>query len=108
MYSSWYILCAYYVGWLLAGLEWKHVETIIRNKLKTNSASCWSYYTDFFHQYYNNEMPANNATGRHQFHLCLWLPQTTLLMILYYTLQTGMDALRSHLIRPASEYFEMS
>jgi hypothetical protein len=40
------IFCEYYVGWLLAGLEWKHVEAINRNELKENSASCLFYYTE--------------------------------------------------------------
>jgi hypothetical protein len=61
------IFRAYYVSWLLQALEWsstkntnliyntswwwackcsKHVDGINRNKLKANSASFWSYYTD--------------------------------------------------------------
>jgi hypothetical protein len=47
MYNNWYIFCACNVGWLQAGLECsKHVEAINRNKLKANSASCWSCCTD--------------------------------------------------------------
>jgi hypothetical protein len=44
------IFCTFYVSWLLAGLKWnkysKHVDAINKNKLKVNSVSCWSYYTD--------------------------------------------------------------
>jgi hypothetical protein len=62
VYTTISIFCACYVSWLLAGLEWnqytngcicsaswwwanrclKNVEAINRNKLKANSASCWS------------------------------------------------------------------
>jgi hypothetical protein len=31
---------------------WKHVEAINRNKLKTNGASCWSYYADIQNRFY--------------------------------------------------------
>jgi hypothetical protein len=33
-------------SWWWANRCSKHVEAINRNKLKANSASCWSYYTD--------------------------------------------------------------
>jgi hypothetical protein len=66
MYSSWYIFGRYYVGWLPADLRHtkiyqllyiqhllmiskkcsKYVEAVNRNKLKVNSASCWSSYSE--------------------------------------------------------------
>jgi hypothetical protein len=57
------MFCACYVGWLLVGTKYtnrciysasswwayrclKHVQAVNHNKLKTNSASCWSCCTD--------------------------------------------------------------
>jgi hypothetical protein len=40
--------CIYSASWWWANKCSKHVEAIGRNKLKTSSASCWSYYTDRF------------------------------------------------------------
>jgi hypothetical protein len=37
---------SYSASWWSANKCSKHVEAINRNKLKANSASCWSYYTD--------------------------------------------------------------
>jgi hypothetical protein len=38
--------CTYSASWWWANKCSKHVEDINRNKLKVNSASCWSYCTD--------------------------------------------------------------
>jgi hypothetical protein len=66
MYNNWYILwnstptllaaswhnkkksLIYSTSWWWANKCSKHVEAINLNKLKANSASCWSYYTDGF------------------------------------------------------------
>jgi hypothetical protein len=49
IYRNWYILCVLCrlaASRVEANVSSKHVEAINRNKLKANSASCWSYYTD--------------------------------------------------------------
>jgi hypothetical protein len=57
IYNNWYIFCACDVGWLLAGFRCsKHVHAINRNKQKTNSTSCWSYYTDILRHTVNKTL----------------------------------------------------
>jgi hypothetical protein len=41
-----YQICICSTFWWWVNKCWKHVQAINRNKLKPNSASCWSYHTE--------------------------------------------------------------